>query len=283
MWSSTTTILAHRCRGRGRPHHQSEQDRKDRDEKSATDHRLVDYTADLAHYTLALFIATLLLAGGTGGLVYYGFKQASDAKRAIAASEKAAKAAETAAAAAETQTAITANQTDILAKQHAVGRLDFLATHRPKLRVRNVVIVPIEDATHSPTLLMSDELIEGALFVSNYGDSVANIDEMLIKVFWTNSELPMRRPYEQEVGVQITDRSVRPGTAQQFNFKSDKAIGNRDSNDILTGQNCRLFVMGWFSYKDEGDVQRRTAFCRKYDPPSGRFRRVDDPDYEHEE
>ena len=41
----------------------------------------------------------------------------------------------------ETQNAIISAQTDIQQKQHAIGRLQFLATHRPRLIVRHVTII----------------------------------------------------------------------------------------------------------------------------------------------
>jgi hypothetical protein len=41
--------------------------------------------------------------------------------------------------------------------------------------------------------------------------------------------------------------------------------------------------MGWINYADDLGFVRRTAFCRRFNPESGRFVAVDDPDYEHAE
>jgi hypothetical protein len=106
--------------------------------KEESESQLVKLTGDLARYTKFLFVATVLLGLATGGLVVVGFLQVRDAKKSIAAAVKSASAAEKAATAAESQTAITAAQTDVLKKQHAVGRLEFFATHRPEIIIHAI-------------------------------------------------------------------------------------------------------------------------------------------------
>jgi hypothetical protein len=62
-------------------------------EKSAVDERIASLTGDLAFYTKLLFGATAALAVITFGLVIAGFRQVSDAKKAIAAAVDSAAAA----------------------------------------------------------------------------------------------------------------------------------------------------------------------------------------------
>ncbi|MBS0240316.1 MAG: hypothetical protein JSR89_18025 [Proteobacteria bacterium] len=65
-------------------------ERRDHDEKSALDRKLVDLTAQLATYTDDLFratailaVATVLLTAATAGLLYFARRQASDMKESI--------------------------------------------------------------------------------------------------------------------------------------------------------------------------------------------------------
>jgi hypothetical protein len=102
------------------------------------------------------------------------------------------------------------------------------------------------------------------------------------RVYLTTTGLPMDRPYEHEEGI-ASKVTIRPGMARQLLFESSHFISERESNDVLTGGNHSLYVMGWISYEDRNKVLRRTAFCRVYDPITKRFIGVDDPDYEHEE
>src|ERR1700676_3037752 len=63
-------------------------------EKQESDRQLVKLTGDLARYTELLFIATVVLAVATAGLVGFGYFQSRDAKRSIAAAETSARIAE---------------------------------------------------------------------------------------------------------------------------------------------------------------------------------------------
>jgi hypothetical protein len=97
------------------------------------------------------------------------------------------------------QTAILGSQADVQMKQHAVGRLQFLATHRPKLRVRHVSVA--DPALHigHPTLFYSTgEQVRGGLVVVNVGGSNATIIETRYRIFFSKTGLPITAPYDED-------------------------------------------------------------------------------------
>lgn len=57
------------------------EEKKERDRKIVADDRLIDFTGQLASYTLWLFVATLFLAVGTVGLGVFAWRQSRDTKR----------------------------------------------------------------------------------------------------------------------------------------------------------------------------------------------------------
>ena len=84
----------------------------------------------------------------------------------------------------ETQNAIISAQTDIQQKQHAIGRLQFLATHRPKLIVRHVQIEDFGARFGLPTEWFShEEEVKGGLVVVNIGGSEATIIDARYRIF----------------------------------------------------------------------------------------------------
>lgn len=162
-----------------------------------------------------------------------------------------------------------------------LARDEFIADKRPRLRVRNVVVRPASVTGYYPTLFHPKQFVGGQCYIANHGGTDAIIVEAHCEVFWTNIPLPMQRPYE---GKNAAIRStIPPGGSLPFPFQSDRPLGERESDDIKSGGNCQIYVLGWVEYDDLRGVRRRTAFCRMYDPVRLRFFAVDDLDYEHEE
>jgi hypothetical protein len=173
-----------------------------------------------------------------------------------------------------------------------LGRDEFNASHRPKLRVRNIVVKP---AAQGPGQMTLDPFhpgyhISGQFFLSNIGDAAARITESHCEVYWGGinnvgwpDRLPMQRPYEGKDGNNpIAPQTLASGQAVTGLFFSEQPfpVLNWDPQ-----KRSGLFVMGWIEYLDERGIRRRTAFCREYLEREGarRFYPVDDPDYEHEE
>ena len=64
----------------------------------------------------------------------------------------------------------------------------------------------------------------------------------------------------------------------------DRAMGDEGNAIHTPGNVWRFYLMGWIAYDDAGEppIRRRMAFCRIYNPKTGRFEAINDPDYEHE-
>lgn len=173
-----------------------------------------------------------------------------------------------------------------------LGRDEFNATHRPKLRVRNVVAKSNTASHWGDGMPFSDDVfafspggpLSGQFYVSNTGSSAATITESHCEVIWDLKDgLPMERPYEGKNGNNpLAQTIVESGSSAVGLFLSDANFPGLHWDE---GDKSNVYVMGWVEYVDASKVSRRTAFCRRYMERGGsrRFYPVDDPDYEHEE
>ena len=162
---------------------------------------------------------------------------------------------------------------------------------RPKMIVRNIVLDPLPPRPNGTSLpVLQHHPLTGQFYIANVGGSVATIKEILSLVFWTEPPpLPMRRPYEGRDGQKPSSLiRLQPGQSVPRRFDSEQPLDvNPDQilrwSDSGSGPRIHLYVMGWVEYADDLGYIRRTAFCRKFEPQSVRFKAVDDPDYEHAE
>lgn len=250
----------------------------------SADDRIAQYTEWLAGFTGLLVLISsvqilfLIRADKTA-------RTSADAAKVLAEAAKIQSGEmEKASSLTEKQMLLAAEQADLAAKQHGLARLQFIVEKRPKLRVRNVVVRAAKRRGYEDTIFAPREFVSGQFYVANVGGTDARVREIYSEVFWPNIPLPMERPYEGKDGSQI-DMTISPGQSQPFTFQSGVQLGERESDDILRGGNCQIYVMGWIEYEDiqMEALRRRTAFCRKYDPVRRRFYPVDDDDYENEE
>jgi hypothetical protein len=161
----------------------------------------------------------------------------------------------------------------------------FLA-QRPRVRVRNIVIRPPQVPGYFPMLFHPNHTIDGQLYIVNVGGTAARLVEVHCEIYWPDAgvmTLPMERPYEgQNPSAPNLRTKLQPGQSWPLTFGSYSMIGGTESDQILAGHRM-IYVLGYVAYRDELGIERRTAFCRKYDHIRRRFFMVDDPDYEHEE
>lgn len=193
----------------------------------------------------------------------------------------------------ETQSRLTALQTDILEKQKEIARQGHIATHRPRLSVRNVVIRAEQRSWPGLPELILGEMLTGQLYVVNRGGYEAQITDALVMIYQTDKpHLPMERPYEGQNGnIGRWAKPLLAGQSSPIPFGLNEPVSADVRSRIIDGKDGkRLYVMGWIEYRDGGyDIRsdthftRRTAFCRLFDTERQRFVRVDDEDYEHEE
>lgn len=171
--------------------------------------------------------------------------------------------------------------------QVRLGRQEFVANQRPKLRVRNIVVkTPHRNTIDRPPIFQDGELVSGQLYVSNIGGTAAMMVEQYILVYWSDNELPMERPYEGKSGVVFTSPPrIEAGSSLPIPFQSETPIPSKYiANSICSGASgWKLWVMGWVQFRDDSNLMHRTAFCRRFDTGLGRIVRREDEDYDHEE
>src|SRR5207247_1244705 len=190
-------------------------------------------------------------------------------------------------------------QGHILEQSLADNRRTFVVTQRPKLIVRNVVVKqPKSVHGRDPYLFEPGHPVIGQFYVANVGGSRAHIIESLC---WVRAlqgiNLPMERPYEGEYGnnpVPICDLNPgQPITAiigappdATFIPTQAQSDGIRSSDielGMLGATRWSRYILGWIDYRDDIGIDRRTAFCSRYEPATGRFVKVYDLDNVNED
>lgn len=186
---------------------------------------------------------------------------------------------------AEKQIAISGLQTDIQKKQHAVSRLQFLAEHRPLLNVRHVYLTADMEPAGTVTFFIANDIIYGGLSVVNVGGSSATIVRSTYRIFMSQVGLPLRSPLDETyVSLLEKDSVIERGQSVVLNI-SDRFTGTRGAQNTI-GDYCeagwRFYIMGEIHYVDDGGAGHFMGFCRERHI-DGRFRAVDDPDYEYQD
>jgi hypothetical protein len=137
---------------------------------------------------------------------------------------------------------ISARQTDIVEKQHAIGRMQFISTHRPLLRVRYFRRIDI-----------SDLKVRINFTIINVGSSQANLLGSYGRLgFFARDNLPP--PFYEGAPQVIEPRKFEPGATDE-----GMILHTRDPNVASI-----LHVYGILVYEDIFNNTRTTAFCRRY-------------------
>lgn len=165
-----------------------------------------------------------------------------------------------------------------------IANKTLISTFRPKLVVRRV---SLSNGTDIPTLGVPDEKPWKVDFsVANIGGTKAHITirSFAVKMF-DNKELPPMLPYA--LGASEPTFSLAAGEEKELSvgveidlIKLFRHLGTRGG--YLDKQNTAfVYFMGYVHYKDDVGVVRKTFVLRHYDTETGRFKVVDDPDYEY--
>jgi hypothetical protein len=198
----------------------------------------------LADYTFWLTIFTGLLAGVAAFQVYFLFR--TDRTAAVTAEI------------ARKQMAISGQQTDILERQKEILRQEFIATHRPRLRMR---LLRIEKPELGKPIVVQYEVV-------NVGETNAQIVDNTVTIRIDGFETP-KYPGDPPKPAQFN-------FTRQIFFANDLrqgeallARGEITNFDAAWGFNGigewwvnRLFVIGMIRYMDNNGVLRRTRFYR---------------------
>jgi hypothetical protein len=228
------------------------------------------FTVVLAISTIGLWISTYHLWGAGERQIELNRNAFYRQLRAMTASTSAANA-----------------SADIADRQLKITRLQYFAAHRPKLRVRHVSIVTAEEIGH-PTIFFSHGAeIKGALVIVNIGGSKAKIIDSRYRIYFTKGTLPVDILEEGYKGDLLLPEQVLDIGESCATPISDTIImepEGPDGVDLREFQrgNWVIYVIGQIRYQDEAGSDRFMGFCRRWGD-DGRFRAVDDPDYEYED
>jgi hypothetical protein len=182
-------------------------------------------------------------------------------------------------------------QWDAIRRQLNQADREFHASHRPRMRVRNINVSSVgtvESWMYNRRLARAyaGDAFSGQFFIANVGEGDGRIREACIMFIANKSTLPMRRPYEGDDGNLFGSKAwMRSGESNPMPFTETGIFANKAPGDVVDFDLMPLFALGWIEYEDRSGSVRRTAFCRRYDPTLGRFDHFAEagPDYEHED
>jgi hypothetical protein len=156
-----------------------------------------------------------------------------------------------------------------------LARQEFISTHRPKLVVRELLMLEPEN---------DERTIAVQYVIANIGEGNARIVESWVEVKFSRD----RRlwPIQRAEGANLIGNTLlRPGThvfreqgssVSLLSLATGRQIFQAGHHPVQI-----VFFRGFIIYLDDNLVRRKTAFCRIWNWESRRFDRVDDPDYEY--
>lgn len=185
-------------------------------------------------------------------------------------------------------TVFTAALTIVAILQFLLSRQVFHSTHRPKLRVRNVVIPDLPESFGKGALSNQSAW---TCDVVNTGGTPATL------TFFNIHLVAMHHPSKEEniysrPQNQIEEKIEIAGGESRTMIIPYTAFTDRDWACIIThGKDHGLsdatdldaYVVGVLKYKDRNGLERQTSICRKFDRKELRFLPGSDPDYEYED
>jgi hypothetical protein len=163
------------------------------------------------------------------------------------------------------------------------SRDEFLASHRPKIRIKHLVFAKE---------ILPQEPIIVHLTCVNHGTSEATLSEIGIKYFVVPDKLlPPPTGIDAIPNLGIVGGRLPCGYNWETKcINANKILTQQDHDDIQM-ERAKLYCVGFVSYHDDAKRLRITGFCRvlTFQPgqlafqSNSRFRRFRDPDYEYED
>jgi hypothetical protein len=159
-----------------------------------------------------------------------------------------------------------------------LARKEFISTHRPRLIIRGVTIKP---HTHPSLLIEPGKPIMVEAVVVNTGNSPAEIFNSNATILVGGRMFGARTPFGPALD-HFNGINLVPGGAYTIVLTADKVhfVNAGQYSPVRNGEQV-IYFFGYIMYRDEIGNERRTTFCRRYDPNAERFILVDNPDYEH--
>jgi hypothetical protein len=178
--------------------------------------------------------------------------------------------------------------------QLQLARDEFLASHRPRLRLKHIWFSTPDGQRSSGFPQANTQLIVN-LDIVNTGNSVAYLDHInaIATAIPDGQRLPQRPPYNEPGVPKIALNGS--GLASGITFPQIVPLGGaitQQTIDKIRDGSERLYIVGTIAYwwGIDKPKARQTAFCRYLAfewPPraddNGRFEIEDDPNYEYQD
>jgi hypothetical protein len=220
-------------------------------------------------------IGALITAVATAFIARYTFTLKKSTDRLWEAGEKQFR---QASAASLRQDLRTQDQLQLTRDNIEFARLEFNATHRPKLVIREAhITIP---TGRTPTAGVR-------LIVANAGVGPADIVEsfVILEFNETGTLLPLQYPqYANSFGPLRIEggQGVEREFGSDINFPKYTNEQNRQRNlHIDRDVTPKIWLRGFIVYLDNNRTRRRMSFCRGCDFRTNRFRAGEDPNYEY--
>jgi hypothetical protein len=219
---------------------------------TSSDERLADYTE-----ALAIFTCGLLVIGGFQ--IWLLFRTDKTAKATSGIAERQADAA-------EKQTLLIGLQADILDKQKEITRTQFFATHRPRLEIKFIRVLPVPHEQ-----IPDEQPVRGEFVIINTGPVGATVTGSRVRFEWFYP-VDIPTPPELDGDDVIPHRRFSAGATDKVRIETD---GHGGLN-MFHGDNTKhLFLLGWVVYVDdrgeEFGTPRTTYFCRIFNRDNEQF------------
>ncbi len=245
----------------------------DRNDYSSSEWWLVYLTGFLSAVTAALAVYTAKLCGAT-------VRVANDAK---STSERQAEETQQALALTKKQISLAVLQLQIVEKQHDLQRWEHVMAHRPKLVIREVLLVEGSAGVSPPN--NSRPHIDFSIV--NVGGSQATILEHSAAFIKVNRFLPAVPPYRPVTNVIVNPiREAGQSEPVETLYIDDPEVAEivrswRGKTVTNSDKAPHYYFFGYVQYADSVGALRCVAFCRRYDVGTKRFVNVEDAEYEY--
>lgn len=156
---------------------------------------------------------------------------------------------------------------------------EFIATHRPKIRIKHVWLVSdIWDGTP----------VKIDLVITNVGltDATFNVGTLRFVILPYKHHLPQEKDLKAADPYVIKQPVIGPGMTHYLpRYEVHAGLSAREVDEIKRGVS-QFYIIGTVQYLDAESRVRNTAFCRvlKYSTPEGaHLFKHDDPNYEYQD
>ena len=142
-------------------------------------------------------------------------------------------------------------------------RREFIATHRPRLRVRRVD--QVQFAVNAP--------VQATITVANIGDTDASIEEMGLDIYPRDKANPLAARFNA-IPRLMQLPPIPPGKQAVIRVSGGQQLSLNDINRVTLSGQADLCLLGIVNYTDANGVLRATSFFRIFDIRRGRFHTV---------